>query len=230
MIAEYFPVLGELNLLSIAVRLMLAVLFGGIIGFERGRKRQPAGMRTHMLVCLGSALAMLTNQYLYLLYHATDPARLGAQVISGIGFLGAGTIILTYQHQVRGLSTAAGLWCSACLGLAVGIGFYDGALIACLLLIFIVAVMRRLDNRVVHKSRVMEIYVEMEKTVPFSTLLAYMQNHGIQVSDIEFVRPQDVQMASSAVLITVKLLKKTDHVDVLDALRQVEGVVYINEV
>jgi len=89
------------------------MLLGGILGIERGRKYRPAGFRTYMLVCLGTTIVMLTNQYVYERYGGGDPVRMGAQVISGIGFLGAGTIIVTGHNQVKGLTTAAGLWAAA---------------------------------------------------------------------------------------------------------------------
>ena len=117
------------NTASVILRLAVAMLCGGLIGIERASKRRAAGFRTYMVVCLGATLAMLLNQYIDdMLVHAwqisqtTDAARLGAQVINGIGFLGAGTIILTGSQQVKGLTTAAGLWASACMGLAIGAG------------------------------------------------------------------------------------------------------------
>ena len=130
-------VIRELTLLSVLVRCFASVLLGGIIGLERGLKNRAAGFRTYMLVCLGSCIVMVTNQYIYQLYGVGDPVRMGAQVISGIGFLGAGTIIVTTRSQIKGLTTAAGLWASACLGLAVGVGFYEVALIGgfCVLLV-----------------------------------------------------------------------------------------------
>ena len=117
--------------LEILVRLLLAVLLGGFIGYEREHTNRPAGFRTHILVCAGAALVMATSEYLVRRYSisAVDPARLGAQVISGIGFLGAGTIIRDGVN-VRGLTTAASLWAVSCVGIAVGCGFYLGAVIA----------------------------------------------------------------------------------------------------
>ena len=104
----------DLNMVSVAVRLLMALVFGGVIGLERGANRHPAGFRTHILVCVGSTLAMMTNVYVFDLWGSvTDPVRLGAQVITGVGFLGAGTILLTGRHRIRGLTTAAGLWASA---------------------------------------------------------------------------------------------------------------------
>ena len=109
---------------SVALRMALAVLCGGIIGIEREYKRRPAGFRTHILICLGAAMTTLTSQYLYLvLGYYTDMARLGAQVVAGIGFIGAGTIIVTRRQRVKGLTTAAGLWAAAIIGLALGGGF-----------------------------------------------------------------------------------------------------------
>ena len=107
---------GNLDLLTITVRLVLAMICGGCIGLERERKRRPAGFRTHILICLGAAITTLTSQYLVQSHFYTDPARLGAQVIAGIGFIGAGTIIITKRRQVKGLTTAAGLWAAGCCG------------------------------------------------------------------------------------------------------------------
>ena len=116
------------------LRLVLAMIFGGLIGLEREIGNRPAGFRTHTLVCMGSVLVMMTSEFMLDIYSSVsiDPARLGAQVISGIGFLGAGTI-LKDGSRVRGLTTAASLWVVACIGLAIGVGFYWGALIATLL-------------------------------------------------------------------------------------------------
>ena len=134
--------LRELHFASVVVRLALAMLLGGCIGLERGRKRRPAGFRTYMLVCLGAALTVLLSLYEFTMVTGpwsdicaeigikTDVSRFGAQVINGIGFLGAGTILVTGRQQVKGLTTAAGLWASACTGLAVGAGFYECVLIA----------------------------------------------------------------------------------------------------
>ena len=107
---------------AIAVRIAVAVVLGGIIGLERGLKNRPAGLRTYMLVCVGACLIMVTNQYIYQVFGTGDPVRMGAQVVSGIGFLGAGTIVVTKRNQIKGLTTAAGLWAAAAVGLSVGIG------------------------------------------------------------------------------------------------------------
>ena len=121
----------EFNIWGVLIRMMVAVICGGIIGIEREHKRRPAGFRTHILICLGASMTMLTSQYIYIgLGLFTDLARLGAQVIAGMGFIGAGTIIVTKRRQVKGLTTAAGLFSTAIVGLAAGAGFFEASLIA----------------------------------------------------------------------------------------------------
>ena len=131
---NFIASLKELNTLSVSVRLLLSIFFSGIIGFERQGQHHPAGLRTHILVCLGSTMTTMLGQFLLLNFGA-DPSRIGAQVVSGIGFLGVGTIILNGGH-VRGITTAAGLWANACMGLALGIGFYEGAILGFLAIFF----------------------------------------------------------------------------------------------
>ncbi|MBQ6686360.1 MAG: MgtC/SapB family protein, partial [Firmicutes bacterium] len=125
---ETLDYLREFHTASVFLRLTLAMILGGLIGLERGRMRRPAGFRTYLLVCLGASLTMILSQYCYHLQSTEwvgligktpiDISRLGAQVISGIGFLGAGTMIITRRQHVKGLTTAAGLWTSGCMGLA----------------------------------------------------------------------------------------------------------------
>ena len=126
-----FDGLRDVTIASVTVRMVLAVVCGGIIGIEREYKRRPAGFRTHILICLGAAMTTLTSQFLYLnMHYYTDMARLGAQVVAGMGFIGAGTIIVTRRQRVKGLTTAAGLWTAAIVGLALGGGFYEGGIAA----------------------------------------------------------------------------------------------------
>lgn len=153
--------LAELNVWSTAFRVFLAVLLGGLIGLERGHHGRAAGLRTHILVCLGAAMAALVGLYtVSVLGFSSDPMRVGAQVISGIGFLGVGTIIIRNRQQVTGLTTAAGLWTTACIGLAVGIGYYVAALVAFLAVMIIMAIFVYLERSV--KSKVTySCYVEL---------------------------------------------------------------------
>ena len=159
----------ELKFWEVVVRLVVATVCGGIIGFERGRKNRPAGFRTYILVCVGSALTMILSAYLVAMHSRWsevaqnlmqgDFSRFGAQVINGIGFLGAGTIIITGKNQVKGMTTAAGLWASACLGLAIGSGFYWGALIGCLLILLTVTLFSKIESFITSRSRNITIYI-----------------------------------------------------------------------
>lgn len=142
------------------------MLFGGLIGLEREFGNRPAGFRTHTLVCMGAALVMLTSQYIFETlreYTDIDPSRLGAQVISGIGFLGAGTIMKD-GSRVRGLTTAASLWVVACIGLAIGVGFYFGALVASVFSYITLVLLKRIEGSLISDTRKTEIRLHMKST------------------------------------------------------------------
>jgi len=222
--------LYAINGVSIFVRLFLAVLLGGIIGFERGIKGRPAGMRTYMLVCLGSALVMITNEYMSYVFVGADPARMGAQVISGIGFLGAGTIIITRGQQVRGLTTAAGLWASACMGLAIGVGFYAGALIGMFFILFVTGIVHRLDTTLVSRSRLIDIYVELRESGHIYPFLEHLRTLEIQVRDVEVQRPKYDKENQSALTLTLLLPKQKRHYEVLVDLNAIDYVGFAEEV
>ncbi len=130
--------------LESVIKILIAVLVGGFIGLERESANRPAGLRTHILVCVASALVMDMNLLLAKEFVNTDPVRLGAQVISGMGFLGAGTIIKEGVN-VRGLTTAAGLWAVACLGLVIGAGYYLLAIFASLVMLITLKTFNQLE-------------------------------------------------------------------------------------
>ena len=151
---ELFDNVRDVTFLSVLIRLGLTFLCGALIGLEREYKRRPAGFRTHILICVGAAMTTMTGQYLFLsqgLY--TDMARLGAQVIAGIGFIGAGTIIVTRRNQIKGLTTAAGLWTCAIVGLAIGAGFYEGGLIAAALVLVSELIFSQLEYAFMNRLR-----------------------------------------------------------------------------
>lgn len=227
---SYIPEgLKELNLVSVTVRLLLALVCGGILGVERGRKKRPAGFRTYMLVCVGAALVMITNQYITESYSGTDPARMGAQVISGIGFLGAGTIIVTGRNRVKGLTTAAGLWAAACVGLSLGIGFYTGALVGCVLIFVVMALLHRLDDWVMASTKVINLYVEFDRMADVGAFIRDMKEQGFRISDLEMTRANGVGDAGIAILCTLRLPKKKPHAEILQMLSSAEQVRYVEE-
>ncbi len=179
--------LRELNIVTVALRLLLAMVCGATIGLERGKSGRAAGMRTHTLVCLGSALtAMLGFYSAEVLGFSNDPLRVAAQVISGIGFLGVGSIMLKGRFQIVGLTTAAGLWTAATVGLALGAGFYEGALLVFAFSVITVTVMHRLEYKINRKYNRFGIYVEIRsvsevrKTVDFLT--SHYMTKDIQVT------------------------------------------------
>lgn len=150
----------EINLFTVALRIALAVLFGGIIGLERGRHGSQAGMRTHILVCLGGTLTSLVGVYsVNILGYGGDPLRIAAQVVSGIGFLGAGMIIVKSDKMITGLTTAAIMWTTAIIGIGLGIGFYTGALIAMLACVFTAAFLTRIERK---RKKTARVYIEVD--------------------------------------------------------------------
>lgn len=223
--------INTLNDMTIILRLILAVLLGGVIGFERGRSGRPAGLRTHILVCLGSAMAIMTNQFVYERYGISDPTRMAAQVISGIGFLGAGTIIVTGRHQVKGLTTAAGLWATACMGLAIGIGFYKAAIAGAVLIVFTTVVLHRLDNFMLSKSKVMDIYVEFNNSVSITSVLESLKALEVHIDAIEMVKPTyGNNNASIAAIMTLRLKQKRVRMEMVAKICSLEGVEFAEEI
>lgn len=176
-----------LDIVSIIIRLLLAIICGGVIGFERSIKHMAAGFRTHMLVCVGAALAMMTNIYIFEISGSVgDLARLGAQVISGIGFIGAGTIIVTSRNKIRGLTTAAGLWTCACLGLAIGVGFYSLVIISTVLIVIIFSFLPKFEKFITMKSKYFEIHVEFLDRKHLSDFIFYIRSIGLKITAVEY--------------------------------------------
>ncbi len=182
---ELIGELRDLNVMSVFIRLLLALFFGGTIGFERGQKQRAAGLRTHMLLCIGAASTMLVSEYLYASYGVGDPARLSAQVISGIGFLGAGTIIITRRNEIKGLTTAATLWATACMGIAVGVGFYVCAGIMYVLLIVVLVFVSVLDNKYLKVPTNLSFYLEVEAEQGVGDAIHFIHGLGWRVHDLK---------------------------------------------
>ena len=215
----------ELTTLSVTVRLLLAAVFGGLIGLDRGRRRRAAGLRTHILVCTGAALVMITNQYVAQVTGSGDITRMGAQVISGIGFLGAGSILVDRYRQVRGLTTAAGLWACACMGLAVGIGFVSGAVIACLIILVVNVFLSRFERLLLSRTRDMKVYAEVASPEVFNSVISTLNQHGVQIHNIDNVTPRSgIADARSAVTLKLHLPKNCPHSEILDIIQEIEGV------
>lgn len=222
--------LSSINTISIMIRLLLSVVCGGLIGLERGRAGRPAGFRTHILVCMGSAMAMLTNQYVFQMYGTGDMTRMGAQVVSGIGFLGAGTIIVTGSNKVKGLTTAAGLWATACMGLAIGVGFYTAAVFGCMLISFVTVALHRLDNYLLSRSKVLDVYIEYDSSYSIGVIIDCIKKQMIHIDTIEVVRPTYGNTSLLAVVMTLRVKKKQPRLETIAKVCDIEGVVFAEEI
>ena len=222
-------VFREVTQLSIILRIVSALLVGGIIGLKRGTKNRPAGLRTYMLVCVGSCLIMLTNQYIYQCTGAGDPMRLGAQVVSGIGFLGAGTIMVTKRNQIKGLTTAAGLWASAGVGLALGIGFYEAALTATISIYTILTILQKWEHRAHKKIRFLDVYVELDNSVPLSELTQNLRDLDLHVETVQFDSDLTTESNARAFVLALKSSKKEEHLELLRKIKALNGVTYIED-
>lgn len=186
---DFFDFARDMSFIGISARLCLAVLCGGLIGIEREYKRRPAGFRTHILICLGAALTTLTSQYLFLERQLfTDMARLGAQVIAGIGFIGAGTIIVTRKQRVKGLTTAAGLWTAAIIGLVCGAGYIELALFATLMVLFAELILIRIEYKFARKASDSNLYIEYAHAVCIQDILRICREKAVKVDGLEITR------------------------------------------
>lgn len=221
--------LQEINIVSVCVRVLLSILIGGFLGIERGRKNRPAGFRTYILVCLGAALTMMTNQYVYQVYHISDPTRLGAQVVSGIGFLGAGSIIVTGRHQIRGITTAAGLWSAACCGLAIGIGFYEGAIIGGIAILLVMAALGSLDGVIKSRSMILELYLEFNSKKPFSSFIEYAKENKMEIREMEINKNKMAKGVDLCAVITISSQVRRNREMMLEIISSFPGILYIQE-
>lgn len=187
---EILSYLRDFNLASITLRLTLSVLLGGLIGMERGRRGRAAGLRTHILVCLGAAMTSLLGIFITKeLGLSTDASRISAQVISGISFLGAGTILTKGRFRVSGLTTAAGLWATASIGLALGYAFFEGAFIATLLTVLTITVLSHFEARINRKNARVGIYIELSDVQAVNATTASL-TCAYQATDLQVTRPR----------------------------------------
>ena len=225
-----FDSLRGLTLEAMMIRMLLAVLCGSIIGIEREFKRRPAGFRTHILICMGASITTLTSEYLLLVMNMnTDPARLGAQVIAGIGFIGAGTIIVTRHQRVKGLTTAAGLWAVAIVGLCIGSGFYEGAIVTTLLILVAEALFARVEFWIMRSSPEINILLEYEDTKCMDNLLQKLRVNNVKLLHLEITRTQANDKSHACAILELRLPKKFLVKDLMQTIHTCEGVVSVEE-
>lgn len=222
------PIRG-ISFASIICKMFLAVLCGGVIGIEREHKRRPAGFRTHILVALGAAVTVLTGEFLVTAGFTTDPGRLGAQVVAGIGFLGAGTIIVTKNRQVKGLTTAAGLWASAIVGLGIGAGYYEAAVSGAIIIILAELLLARFEYFIMSKSKVINLFIEYRDSVALSEISKKMNDMEVKVLSLEVTKQSKDSTRYPCAIYSVQLLKKSFGQKLISELSAVDGVITVEE-
>ena len=233
--------LRELNFVSIALRLLLSAVIGFSLGMERGRKRRPAGCRTYMLVCMGATLTLLLSQYEYYMLTnrwydlaleiglRTDVSRFGAQVINGVGFLGAGTILVTGRREVKGLTTAAGLWASACMGLAIGAGFYECVALGTVLIFLSMRFLPTIENMMVERAPFLNIYVEFESLDNIGAIIGRIKEQNSQILDVEIDHGRGEGSGNPSAAFSLRLPRHQPHSDVLVSVSGLDCVYTVEE-
>lgn len=234
--------LHQFNIVSVTLRLVLGMLLGAFIGMERERKGYAAGLRTHMLVCIGATLTVLISQYDFYMMHTqwadivhkynlkTDISRYAAQVINGIGFLGAGTIIVNRKQEVKGLPTAAGLWASGCMGIVIGAGFYECMIFAFLMILSCNLFFSKLSSYIVDKSRNMNIFVEFATMADLRNILSHVRKMGIRIYDVDIERGHRKRGVNPSAVLLLQLSGGEGHAEVLEGIMELDSVVYIDEI
>jgi len=215
---------------DVIIKLLLSVLLGALIGFEREHKNRPAGLRTNILVCLGSTLVQIISTDIFNQYKGftnIDPGRLGAQVISGIGFLGAGTIIRE-GASVKGLTTAAGLWVVACIGLAIGNGSYIPAIITAVLAYVTLRLLKGIEEMLAKKSAYLNIELEIAN-IPgeIGRIGQLLGSMSVNITNIEFRSDEGDRLV---VFLSLKIPTKVKRQDIINRLMMEQGVFSIEEI
>lgn len=211
----------EISFESSVFKLVLSVILGGIIGIERKRKGQMAGVRTFALICMGSTLAMIISIYIPQVYFQLkngDPSRIAAQVITGIGFLGAGAIIQN-RGSIRGLTTAAGIWVAAAIGLGIGVGMYWLSLICTCLVLFVLVSMEHYEHKMMKERRAKIIRIECEElNIDILRIKEVLKKFQIVIQDV--LMQNDVANRRKTIEFVVLAKSETDFQQLFDDLQQ----------
>ena len=224
---KWFTMLMDFNTISVIVRVFLAMFFGGIICLEREKNKRPAGFRTHILVCVGSCLTALIGLFVWMEFgNIADPMRISAQVISGIGFLGVGTILVKEHDHITGLTTAAGLWATASIGIACGFGFYEGALVGTLVVAITAAILFKLETRGRKKNRKRTIYLEVQGTNSLNEYMDWLAQEW-KARNISVVPPRTALTGNVGLEVVLPFVGNEDSKEMLEKLRKKEGVLFV---
>lgn len=208
---------SEWTVENLIIRVVVSMFLGGIIGLDRGMKHRGAGTKTMTVVCLGATLVMLTEQYIQVHFPGlANMNRLAAQVISGVGFIGVGTIIIS-KHRVRGLTTAATLWASACVGLAVGIGFIEGGILITVMMLVSLHVLPFVERFATRHSRYCNVFMDVEKSRDLHIVIQDLKEAGIVIDSMEMSESRDAgeEISVHMVLYVKKSMERTAIYDIL---------------
>ncbi len=221
---------GELSTATVLLRFFIAFLLSGIIGFERSRHGRPAGLRTHIIVCLGSTMTALIGQYTCLVMgFSSDPMRVSAQVISGIGFLGAGTILIRGRNHVTGLTTAAGLWTTACIGIATGLGFYAGAVICAVIFFFAAGALTRVETIGKNGKNIIRVYLECDDASVTNAVLNVLTGPDYGLYAVEITPPRTGISNHLGIEAIMPIPKNSDRKELVDSLAQNDHILFAVE-
>lgn len=223
-------ILGNLaawNIQNILIRVIVATILGGVIGLDRGMKHRGAGTKTITVVCLGATLVMLTEQYIQINFPGlANMNRMAAQVISGVGFIGVGTIIIS-RHRVRGLTTAATLWASACIGLAVGIGFIEGGILITVMMMLSLHVLPQVEHFVTRHSRYCNVFIDLEKSQDLHMVIRALKEAGIVIDSMDTSESRIIGDGISVHMV-LYLKKSTKRTEIYDILMKLDKVVSVD--
>ena len=212
------------------IRLMFALVCGGAVGLERNLRGRPAGMKTFSLVCVGATLVMITNEFISIRIGTGDAARMAAQVISGIGFLGAGTIMVTGSNQIKGLTTAAALWVNAAIGITIGAGFYFGAFITTLLVLSSSFLFKMVDAVLIGNSRFMKLSVEAKNEAFIKQLHAYFDQEGIHVKSMFRRSENNWYEDDVCIILELEFKQRKSHMQIVEEVGRIEGLRFVEEI
>ena len=221
---------ADWNILSIIVRLLISCLVGFLIGLDRERKNKPAGIRTHILVCLGTALATMTA--VYALYQFPDSnidvTRLGGQMLTGIGFLGAGVIFVSNKSRIEGLTSAAGMWACSCCGLAIGFGFLEGTVIALAMIVITMLLLPVLERHVQRCENRFDLYIEFEQGTSPAAFLRLLHSEDVSYSNYHVIQEDNGKEGPIAIL-SISMNRAADKEGFLLRVRNLDGLKYLHE-
>lgn len=225
-VMDFMNYLEEFNELSVAVRLILAAVMGGIIGMERGATKHAAGLRTFMLVCLGAALAQIVDMRCVMMYQLGDPMRLAQGVINGIGFLGVGIIIIIGRSHIKGLTTAATLWTTAVLGISIGSGYLYSSVITFILIMIVIKFMAGFSRKQMLHNRQMQIKVEVTDNDGAKKVIAFLREQGYRVTELDKKQNENNLLLN----MDLDLGRKVNHDKVIESLSVLEEVDFAMEI